>query len=65
MLKYAVNLVGNAYDDETGYSVGFDVTVRNGGNLSQIGGSIQKAISDMGPKAGQPVPEDKKTGNKK
>ena len=39
-----VNLTGCACDNERNFKVGFDISVENGGSVSEIGSAVQALI---------------------
>ena len=50
-MNYKVHLCGTVNDDvQDGFKMGFDVTVENGGNVSQVANAMQVAIDSVAPK---------------
>lgn len=47
MLKYELNVCGCVYDTDTDFECDFDITVKNGGSVENVGKSIQAAIDGM------------------
>lgn len=47
MKKYNVNVCGTVSDTDTDFEMGFDVTVKNGGSVSQVATSIQDTIDTL------------------
>lgn len=57
MIEFKAHLVGTAKDRSTGFSMGFDITVQNGGNLDDFGKAIQGVVETLSSKAVKPVAE--------
>ena len=51
MKKYTMNVTGCVEDTKIDFRCGFDITVENGGNVENVGKSIQAAIDGMLAKA--------------
>lgn len=49
MEKYNVHVCGTVSDTDTDFEMGFDVTVKNGGSVSQVANSIQNTIDALIP----------------
>lgn len=47
MKKYNVNVCGTVSDTDTDFEMCFDVTVKNGGSVSQVATSIQDIIDTL------------------
>lgn len=47
MKKYNVNVCGTVSDTDTDFEMCFDVTVKNGGSVSQVATSIQDTIDTL------------------
>lgn len=47
MKKYNVNVCGTVSDTDTDFEMGFNVTVKNGGSVSQVATSIQDTIDTL------------------
>lgn len=56
MKKYNVNVCGTVSDTDTDFEMGFNVTVKNGGSVSQVATSIQDTIDTLS-KNGHKLPE--------
>ena len=56
MKKYNVNVCGTVSDTDTDLEMGFNVTVKNGGSVSQVATSIQDTIDTLS-KNGHKLPE--------
>lgn len=51
MKQYIVNIQGVVQDTKTNFKCEFEVTVKNGGSVENIGRAIQGAIDRMSDKA--------------
>lgn len=51
MISYNVHLNGAVQNDENGFKVGFDISIENGGNLTNIGEALQGTIDKLAEKA--------------
>lgn len=47
MEKYNVHVCGTVSDTDTDFKMSFDVTVSNGGSVSQVANSIQNTIDTL------------------
>ena len=47
MEKYNVHVCGTVSDTDTDFEMVFDVTVKNGGNVSQVANSMQSTIDTL------------------
>lgn len=47
MEKYNVHVCGAVSDTDTDFKMGFDVTVKNGGSVSQVANAIQNTIDTL------------------
>ena len=43
-MNYKINITGTAENPKTGFRMGLDLTVENGGSVAQIGEAVQTAI---------------------
>lgn len=56
MEKYNLHVCGTVSDTDTDFKMGFDITVNNGGSVSQVANSIQNTIDTLS-KNGHKLPE--------
>ena len=56
MEKYKVHICGTVSTTDTDFEIGFDITVNNGGSVSQVANSIQNTIDTLS-KNGHKLPE--------
>lgn len=54
-MKYSIHVNGSVKDETTGFELGLDIAVTNGGSLENIGKALQQTVDALSAKAEAPL----------